>query len=462
LPIYNERFVINRLIEAVARFEYPHHLLEIQVLDDSDDVTSEIISQAVARWQASGINIEHIRRANRQGYKGGALQYGLTCAKGDFIAIFDADFQPSPDFLQSMIPYFADNPILGCLQARWGHLNRETSWLTRAQATGIDGHFIIEQATRSALGVFLNFNGSAGIWRRTCLEDVGGWHHDTLTEDLDMSYRAQLHGWRIRYLPHISAPAELPAHINAYKRQQFRWAKGSIQTALKHLAVLWKSSHPLAVKVEGTIHLTNYAVHPFILLNLFLTLPLMLNRSQFLWLIPSFTLAAIGPWLMYWIAMREQSLGYLERFSNLIVLVLLGVGLSLNNSRAVIEALIGKPSPFFRTPKFDLNGQAHNNQKKSIYLMQSDLWVWIDIILAIYATSLVIYAFANGLWNITPWLFIYIGGFSYVAGLSFIQSHQTIPHNSAYKMTSSKLHRHQRHEKTGSCQPQTKRVDKLA
>ena len=462
LPIYNERFVVNRLIEAIVQMEYPRDRLEIQVLDDSTDDTVQIVSRAVARQRASGYDITHISRKNRQGYKGGALEHGLISAKGEFIAIFDADFLPPPDFLEKIVPYFADSPETGCLQARWGHINRESSWLTRAQATGIDGHFIIEQESRSEKGVFLNFNGTAGIWRRACIEDAGGWHHDTLTEDLDLSYRAQLRGWRIRYLPHISAPAELPAHINAYKRQQFRWAKGSIQTAIKTLGVLWRSPNPTVVKIEGTIHLTNYAVHPLMLLNLILTLPLMINRSLHLWLIPVFTIAAIGPWFMYWMAMREQGRGYQERLSNLVMLVFLGTGLSLNNTRAVGEALLGKQSSFLRTPKFDLRGRKREDQSNSNYLLPREADVWIESLLALYTAFLFVYAMVSGLWSIIPWLLMYVCGFSYVAGLNFIQSRKyalkkTIPH-----IKNIRLRSHQRTAQQIQHKPESITLDELA
>jgi cellulose synthase/poly-beta-1,6-N-acetylglucosamine synthase-like glycosyltransferase len=262
LPVYNERYVVSRLIDAVGLLKYPKERLHIQVLDDSTDITSDIIAEAVERQRQNGLDIDHVQRTKRTGFKGGALEYGLNSAKGEFIAIFDADFIPQPDYLEKTMPYFQDNPKIGCLQARWGHTNRESSWLTNTQASGIDGHFIIEQEVRSQRNLFLNFNGTAGVWRKTCIQDAGGWQHDTLTEDLDLSYRAQLKGWRIQYIPHVIVPAELPVHINAFKRQQFRWAKGSIQTAKKLLMSMWKSEHPILKKIEGTIHLTHYAVHP--------------------------------------------------------------------------------------------------------------------------------------------------------------------------------------------------------
>ncbi len=418
LPVYNERYVVERLIEAGARLDYPVERLYIQVLDDSTDNTREIIAQAIARQRASGFQIEQIHRSERIGYKGGALEYGLHRAQGEFIAIFDADFVPSPDFLKKTIPYFELNPRLGCVQTRWGHLNRETSWLTRTQANGIDGHFMIEQETRSETSLFLNFNGTAGVWRKACIQATGGWHHDTLTEDLDLSYRAQLRGWQIRYLPHVVTPAELPAQINAFKRQQFRWAKGSLQTARKLLGSLWSSPTPLLVKIEGTIHLTHYTVHPLMLLNLLLMLPLLHSGSRLLHLYPVFILGALGPLLMYTIAMAEQNKPYTERLANLMMLVLLGMGLSLNNTRAVLEGVLGIQSSFQRTPKFNLQGRERNSQT-SDYLLPRDWAAWLETILALYTAGLLVYTLLNGVWGLVVWLSLYCAGYLYITSLNF-------------------------------------------
>jgi len=420
LPLYNERYVAQRLIEAISAFDYPRDRLQIQVLDDSSDDTVEIIQQSVNAQRLDGFDIEHIRRKERIGFKGGALEYGLNTAKGEFIAIFDADFMPESSYLKEIVPYFDDDPLIGCLQARWGHLNEESSWMTRAQANGIDGHFIVEQAVRSAAGLFLNFNGTAGIWRKTCIQDAGGWHHDTLTEDLDLSYRAQLKGWKIRFVPHVVAPAELPVHISALKRQQFRWAKGSIQTARKLMGTLWRSSQPLAVKVEGSVHLTNYIVHPLILINLFLTLPLVSSQSPLLWLTPIFALAALGPMLLYWVAMRSEGKRVSERITNLALLLVLGMGLSINNSRAVLEALTGKQSAFLRTPKFNLTGKtkAIENSK---YLLPSDPSVWVEIMLAVYASALLVYVMQQGVWSLVIWLLLYASGYIMIASQNFRQ-----------------------------------------
>ncbi len=421
LPIYNERFVVDRLIAAVGNLDYPRDRLDIQVLDDSTDVTSEIIAAAVIQQQKLGVDIEHIQRVDRTGYKGGALEYGLLLSQGEFIAIFDADFLPQSDFLRQIMPYYDQNPRVGCLQARWGHINRNTSWLTKAQANGIDGHFIIEQEVRSGRGFFLNFNGTAGVWRKACIADAGGWHHDTLTEDLDLSYRAQLRGWQIKYIPHVVVPAELPVHINAFKRQQFRWAKGSIQTAQKLLRAVWGSNHPVLKKIEATIHLTHYAVHPLMLFNLMISLPLISIRSPWLWILPFFLFSALGPMLMYWIAMQQEGQTLVSRIHNLAMLLLLGMGLSLNNSRAVAEALSGKQSAFLRTPKFNIRG-SKLSPKLRAYLLPRDPFAWVELIFAFYASGLLIFALFQGVWSLVVWLILYASGYTYIAGLNFRQA----------------------------------------
>ncbi|MBT3187520.1 MAG: glycosyltransferase [Anaerolineae bacterium] len=422
LPLFNERYVAERLIKTIGNLKYPRHRLHIQVLDDSTDETIKIVAQAVENERLKGLDIEHIQRLDRIGYKGGALEFGLASAKGDFLAIFDADFLPPPEFLEAIMPYYLDNPKVGCLQARWGHTNREASWLTRAQANGIDGHFIVEQEVRSANNFFLNFNGTAGVWRKSCIADAGGWNHDTLTEDLDLSYRAQLKGWKIKYIPHVIAPAELPVHINALKRQQFRWAKGSIQTAKKLLIDLWRSKNPTSKKIESTIHLTHYAVHPLMLFNLLITLPIISIRSTLVWLVPIFIFAAIGPMLMYWVAMKEEGETVWSRFYNLSMLLLLGMGLSLNNSLAVFEALLGKESAFLRTPKFNLQGK-NISIKISEYVLPRDPFVWAEIFLALYTIGLLIYVLTLGVWSLVIWLILYASGYSYIAGLNFRNPH---------------------------------------
>ena len=264
LPIYNEMYTIERLLSAVAGLDYPDGRLEIQVLDDSTDDTRRVAARTVARLRQRGIDVAHVTRRDRADFKAGALAAGMARAKGELVAIFDADFIPPPDFLRRVVPHFAD-PAIGCVQTRWGHINRDYSFFTRAQALGVDGHFVVEQTARSRAGLFINFNGTAGVWRRACIEDAGGWQGDTITEDLDLSYRAQLRGWRMGYLPHVVVPAELPVQISAFKRQQSRWAQGSIQTVLKMIGPLLRSSQPWRVKLGGVVHLTNYLVHPLML-----------------------------------------------------------------------------------------------------------------------------------------------------------------------------------------------------
>lgn len=320
------------------------------------------------------------------------------------------------------MPYFFDDPKIGCLQARWGHLNENASWITRAQANGIDGHFVVEQGVRSKAGLFLNFNGTAGVWRKECIQNSGGWHHDTLTEDLDLSYRAQLNDWKIRFIPHVSAPAELPIHISALKRQQFRWAKGSIQTAKKLLKHVWRSPNPMVSKLEATIHLTNYIVHPLILINIILVLPMVTSQSPLLWLTPIFALAAFGPLTMYWIAMGHDGKSRRERLVNLVLLVVLGMGLSLNNSHAVLEALVGKQSSFLRTPKFNILGKPNSIKTTgNEYRLPLDATAWIEVFLALYTTGLLVYVIVQGVWSLVIWLLLYASGYIMIASQYFCQ-----------------------------------------
>ncbi|MBI3014937.1 MAG: glycosyltransferase [Candidatus Tectomicrobia bacterium] len=274
LPVYNERYVIGRLLKAVCALDYPRDRLEIQVLDDSTDDTVEIVRRLVRGYQEEGLSIAHIRRAGRQGFKAGALRNGMETARGEFMAIFDADFVPPPDFLRKTIPYFC-NPRVGMVQVRWGHMNPDDSLLTRAQSIGIDGHFSIEQGARAWSGLFLNFNGTAGIWRRQAILEAGGWQADTLTEDMDLSYRAQLAGWQLKYMMHVSCPAELPRQVSAFKSQQFRWDKGSIQPARKLIPAILKARCSRFAKYQAILHLTHYLIHPLMVATVFLSLPLM-------------------------------------------------------------------------------------------------------------------------------------------------------------------------------------------
>ena len=425
LPVYNERHVVKRLIQTALNLDWPASQLQIQILDDSTDDTRQIIAEVLRQHQTSQseVQLSHIRRPNRRGFKAGALEYGLALAEGEFIAIFDADFIPPPDFLRGTIPLFAQAEV-GCVQTRWGHVNPDSSHLTQAQALGIDGHFIVEQSARHRVQAFLNFNGTAGVWRRVCMVDAGGWAGDTLTEDLDLSYRAQLRDWRILYTAELVVPAELPVQIQAFKRQQFRWAKGSIQTALKLLKQLWKAPQPLWRKLLGTVHLTNYGVHPFMLLNLLTTLPMTFSDSAFLQLTPLFTLSAIGPPLLYWTAMQHKNLTVSARLGRLGILIALGTGLSLNNTRAVLEAMLGIESDFKRTPKFAMTDQ-FTSWQGSTYALPRDPATWIELGLAVYSVGLLGWVISQGIWWLIPWLVLYASGYSYVAGVVFVQAWQT-------------------------------------
>lgn len=431
LPVYNERYVVGRLITAVMNLTWPAGRLQVQILDDSTDETTPIIAGVLSQFEGSniqveGVQVEHIRRPKRENYKAGALQAGLETAVGQYIAIFDADFVPPPDFLVRTVPLFErreGQPPVGCVQARWGHMNAETSMLTSAQALGVDGHFVVEQTTRDRVGAFLNFNGTAGIWDRSCLDAIGGWRGDTLTEDLDLSYRAQLAGWRVVYQPEVVVPAELPVQVMGFKRQQFRWAKGSIQTARKLLGRLWRSENPLWRKVLGTLHLTNYAIHPLMVLNLLLTLPMALSKSPWLRLAPLFMLSAVGPPLMYWVAMKEtaEARPLKRRLGRLLMLIVLGMGLSVNNTRAVIEAVLGIKSAFRRTPKFAVMAK-ESAWYGSSYVLTGDWMIWWELLLMLYAAFLIVWSLAHMMWWLVGWLALYAAGYGCMVCLSLVQS----------------------------------------
>jgi len=420
LPVYNELHTVERLLDAAARLDYPRDHLQIQLLDDSTDATQQIASQAVARLRREGVNVVHLTRSNRVGYKAGALAAGLAQAQGELLAIFDADFVPPSDFLRRVVPQFSD-PTVGCVQTRWGHLNRDYSLFTQIQALGVDGHFVVEQTARSRSGLFINFNGTGGVWRRVCIEDAGGWQGDTLTEDLDLSYRAQLRGWRISYLPDVIVPAELPAQISPFKQQQARWAQGSIQTALKLLVPLIRSDQPWRVKLEGVLHLTGYLVHPLMLLVILLTLPMSFSHSWVLALAPWLMTAAVGPPLLYTIAQIADGDGWRYRLRTLPLLVLLGVGLALSNTGAVLKALLGLRQGFQRTPKFALR-RPGDDWVSSIYAPRGDGLVWGELGMSLFALALLVTPGIH--WGFAPWLLLYASGFGYVAVVNLRQARQ--------------------------------------
>jgi len=435
LPVYNERYTIGRLLKAVSQLDYPRDRLQIQVLDDSTDLTTEIIARLVREYQAEGLDIVCRHRANRQGYKAGALNEGLSTARGELLAIFDADFLPPPDCLRKVVPEFAE-PNVGCFQTRWGHANREFSTLTRAQALGIDGHFVIEQTVRSGNGLFLNFNGTAGIWRRACIEDSGGWKSDTLTEDLDLSYRAQLRGWRIGYRSDVVVPAELPAQIEALLHQQFRWAKGSIQTVRKILPRLFREEISWKKRFFGTIHLLGYVVHPLMLAALVLSLPVGYFASGFFKVFPWTGVAVIGPPLLYAGSRTIQLPHVSDRLKVLPVLVLLGFGLSLCNTLAVIEGLFGNGGHFERTPKFDL-GNTTGGWISGRYTPRHSAMVWGELFLAAYAMITVAVLWSADTWTTVPWMMAYAAGYLFVAGLTLLQIWQQRQAGAAQKASAA-------------------------
>ena len=421
LPIYNEKYTAERLLSAVIKLEYPSERIQIQVLDDSTDDTAHLVSGLVEKYKSQGVNIERLHRPNRRGYKAGALSTGLHSATGELIAIFDADFVPKPDWLKRTVPLF-QNQKLGCLQTRWGHTNRNYSFLTRAEAMAIDGHFIVEQTARSRNDLFLNFNGTAGMWRRACIEDSGGWQWDTLTEDLDLSYRAQMRGWKIDYLPDVVVPAELPAQVEAFKKQQFRWAKGSFQVVRKILPQVFESSLPWKIRLMAFLHLTGYFVHPLMLASLLLTLPAGLLYPQAFKIFPISFIAGLGPPLLYLIATAPHTPPLIERLKLLPLLTLTGFGISLSTSIGVLQGLTKMGGAFVRTPKLNLGNRS--KQLKDIeyrYLPPISPLVWVEIGLGIYAliTGIVLQPYIG--WGIVPWMILYMLGYFYIAGLNLIQ-----------------------------------------
>jgi cellulose synthase/poly-beta-1,6-N-acetylglucosamine synthase-like glycosyltransferase len=422
LPIYNECYVVERLMKSVCRLDYPRELLEIQILDDSTDDTVKIAQSIVAEMKREGFDIVYLRRRNRKGFKAGALKEGMQKAKGELLGIFDADFVPNPEFLKESVPYFLDSKV-GMLQTRWGHINSDYSILTRAQSIGIDGHFGVEQASRAWSGFFLNFNGTAGVWRKKTIQDAGGWQADTLTEDLDLSYRAQLKGWKLCYAPNVVCPAEVPVTINAFKSQQHRWAKGSIQTAKKNLGDLFRADIPLLVKIQAFLHLTHYMVHPMMLLVVLTSIPMLYSQwffDQLAFPIMIFTLlclATFGPSSMYMFSQRALYPEWKQRIKFLPFLMCLGTGIAVNNTKAVLEAFLNIESGFIRTPKYGIKkrGDRWREMKYSIPLSPVSV---LEFFLGIYSlTGLLMFLFFSK-FLVSPFLLIYTSGFFYVFFLS--------------------------------------------
>jgi cellulose synthase/poly-beta-1,6-N-acetylglucosamine synthase-like glycosyltransferase len=427
VPLYNEKWVARRIIRAVCEFDYPRDRLDVQVLDDSTDETRRIVDDEAAAQRARGVDIAVLRRPNRVDYKAGALQAGLERCRGEYVALFDADFVPPRGWLRDVLPDLAADPSLGWVQTRWAHLNGSESWLTRAQALGIDGHFAVEQPARVGAGFFANFNGTAGIWRKAAILDAGGWVGDTLTEDLDLSYRAQFKGWRMAYRMDVAVPAELPVEAGALKAQQFRWAKGSMQTARKHLMRVWTSPLPLPRKVAATLHLTGYAIAPLMVASVALAFPMLLLTDRPVpvhWMIVGSVMSLIGtsaPLILY---ASAQAVLYPGRWKNLTALPLLmalGMGISLNTAWAVGEGLCGRRSPFFRTPK------KGDRRARSGYAAASGRLHLLE--LAAGAACAVAAAFhsARGHFPLAALLGLYAAGFVVVGMLTWKEIRETKP-----------------------------------
>ncbi|MCS6768205.1 MAG: glycosyltransferase [Candidatus Nitrosocaldus sp.] len=426
LPIYNEKYVAERLIRAVCRMDYPRDRMQIQVLDDSTDETKEICAELVEYYRAKGYRIEHVVRRSRAGYKAGALREGLKSADGEFIAIFDADFIPPPWFLKRVMPYFADERI-GLVQCKWGHINEDYSTLTQAQALSLDFHFTVEQKAKSLTHLFMNFNGTAGVWRRRCIDDSGGWHVGTLVEDLDLSYRAQMRGWKCLYLDEVVVDAELPVQINAAKRQQYRWAKGSIQCAIKLLDKIILSRHlSLDTKIQAFIQLTRHIVHP-LLLTQFLLLPLLLAMNYNIYPIQSAPLSPLvayvllGPVFYMYVMKKLWPDRWLSRIKAYFFLILFFTGISVSNTIAVFDALLGSRSEFHRTPKFGIVRKGEDWRGKD-YVLPFTRTTLLEIFFAGYGIVGIFISIFNGNAVYAPLLALQTSGFIYIAALSISHS----------------------------------------
>jgi cellulose synthase/poly-beta-1,6-N-acetylglucosamine synthase-like glycosyltransferase len=426
LPIFNEMYVAERIINAAAQLDYPRDLLQIQVLDDSTDVTQEIVHLAVASWRAKGVDIVHLHRTDRSGYKAGALQAGMASATGEMIAIFDADFVPFPDFLHRALPYL-QAPDVAFVQARWGHLNRDYSWLTFLQSLAIDAHFMVEQFARSQGGYWFNFNGTAGIWRRAAMEDAGGWTADTLTEDLDLSYRAYLKGWNGRYTRDIVVPAELPVNFSAYRRQQHRWARGSLECAIKFFPQIWRSPLPLRIKIQSTLHLTGYSVH-LLLLAQIIIYPLVAifiyqnTRLSALYGFASlFVLTSLAPTLFFAIAQWLLKQPVWKLLPKILAVSVLGSGLMLNTGRAAWQILRKRENVFERTAKFGIEQQKRDWTRQR-YQLKFDSIVYAEILLGVYGVITAVFAVYLHSWGIVLFAFLFGCGLLLVAMMTMTQA----------------------------------------
>jgi cellulose synthase/poly-beta-1,6-N-acetylglucosamine synthase-like glycosyltransferase len=426
LPIYNEQFVIDRLIDAICAMDYPRDRLEIQVLDDSTDETQTVAAGIVERYAALGHPIAYIHRTNRHGFKAGALDEGLKVAKGEFVAIFDADFVPPTDWLMKVVHHFSD-PAIGMVQTRWTHMNRDYSLLTQIEAILLDGHFILEHGARARSGDFFNFNGTAGMWRIQAIVDGGGWQHDTLTEDTDLSYRSQLAGWKFKYLPDVECPSELPIEMTAFKTQQARWAKGLIQTSIKVLPMMFKSNVPRRIKVEAVYHLTANLSYPLMVVMSALLIPAMICRFYQGWFqmllidFPLFAASSFSIAVFYLVSQRIlYPKTWLKTLFYLPFLMALGIGLTWTNSKAVMEALLGIKSAFVRTPKYRVAKKGEKSQA-SKYRKRLVLAPWIELLFGCYFALAILYTFSNHNYFTAPFLILFVVGYWYTGLMSLLQ-----------------------------------------
>ena len=426
LPIFNEQYVVERLLENICQLKYPKEKLDIQVLDDSTDETVEVATRLVERLAAQGHPITYHHRTNREGFKAGALAEGLKTATGEFVAIFDADFTPPEDFLLRTIHHFTD-PGIGMVQTRWTHINRGYSLLTNVEAILLDGHFVLEHSGRARAGVFFNFNGTAGLWRRIAIEEGGGWQHDTLTEDTDLSYRVQLKGWKFIYRQDIECPAELPVEMTAFKTQQARWAKGLVQTGKKILPRVLKSDAPLHTKIEAWYHLTANISYPLMIILSTLMMPAMIIRFDQGWFqmlyidLPLFMASTFSISSFYLVSQRELfPRSWLRTLLYLPVLMALGIGLTITNTKAVLEALAGKQSAFARTPKYRV--ESKGDMVRATKYRKRLGWIpWAELLIGTYFAYTAVYAMHNDNYLTVPFLLLFVFGYWCTGLMSLLQ-----------------------------------------
>jgi cellulose synthase/poly-beta-1,6-N-acetylglucosamine synthase-like glycosyltransferase len=427
LPLFNEMYVIERLLKAVTEIDYPRDRLEIQVLDDSTDETVKLARATVEHYKEQGFDIHYIHRSDRTGFKAGALENGLKSATGELVAIFDADFVPKPDCLRKLAHFFTD-PGVGCAQMRWSHINGSYNLLTRLQTIMLDGHFVVEQTVRNRTGGFFNFNGTAGIWRRKAIELSGGWQHDTLTEDTDLSFRAQLMGWRFVYLLDEDAPAEIPVEINAFKAQQRRWAKGVMQVGIKLYRRIWGAPLPLRVKLEMFFRLTGNISYPLMIVVSLLQFPLLLVRyNQGFYHLMAFDVPLLFFSTISVVLFYGTGVWYLDkrptgRLFHLPLVMALGIGLAFSNARAVLEALVGWQTEFVRTPKYRVEETNDETWKRKKYKRKRGLLPLLELSFAIYFLLAMLYAVRMRLWGTIPFLFLFFFGYGYMGVMSMLQT----------------------------------------